>query len=119
MAACNARPVSLLCSACGISIYTDMPPLLISLLLAGALHAQSISGCHLSANRYDPLSTSNPYGVCGKPVLPDLAEQSLRQVRIANEPLQYPESVRDPGAEDLRAGRELPAPLATTLDPYC
>jgi len=33
--------------------------------------AQSINGCRLSANKYDPNSTSNVYGRCGSPYSPD------------------------------------------------
>jgi len=33
--------------------------------------AQSITGCRLSANKYDPHSTSNVYGRCGSPYSPD------------------------------------------------
>jgi len=36
-----------------------------------AVQAQSVNGCHLSSNQYDPNSTSNPYGRCGSPYSPD------------------------------------------------
>lgn len=40
-------------------------------VLTLAASAQSISGCKLSANPYDPDSTSNRYGRCGSPYSSD------------------------------------------------
>jgi hypothetical protein len=40
-------------------------------LLTLAASAQSITGCRLSSNSYDPNSTSNPYSRCGSPYSSD------------------------------------------------
>jgi hypothetical protein len=40
-------------------------------LAAGIAQAQTLKGCKLSANKFDPNSTSNQFGRCGSPYSPD------------------------------------------------
>ena len=56
----------------GMKSVVKMSVLLVVLAsLGGSVQAQSLKGCKLSANKYDPDSTSNPYGRCGSRYSPD------------------------------------------------
>src|SRR6266568_3355371 len=41
------------------------------ILTIAAAQAQTLKGCKLSANKFDPNSTSNEFGRCGSPFSPD------------------------------------------------